>query len=45
MFRGSANYIANHKNTIVVYHIPGELLCCTNFQELMDDIALYGYWE
>jgi len=40
MFRGSANYIANHRNTIVVYHIPGELLASDSFPELMDDIAL-----
>jgi len=26
MFRGSANYIANHRNTLAVYHIPGGLL-------------------
>lgn len=25
-FRGSANYITNHRNTIVVYHVPGDLL-------------------
>jgi amino-acid N-acetyltransferase len=40
MFRGSANYIANHRNTIVVYHIPGDLLDWDGFSDLMDDIAL-----
>lgn len=30
MFRGSANYIANHRNTVAVYHIPGGLLCNQN---------------
>ena len=30
MFRGSANYIANHRNTVAVYHIPGGLLCSQN---------------
>ncbi len=40
MFRGSANYIANHRNTIIVYHIPGELLEWDGFNDLMDDIAL-----
>lgn len=40
MFRGSANYIANHRNTIIVYHIPGELLSWEGFEDLMDDIAL-----
>lgn len=40
MFRGSANYIANHRNTIVVYHIPGDLLEWEGFSDLMDDIAL-----
>lgn len=40
MFRGSANYIANHRNTIIVFHIPGELLNWDGFSDLMDDIAL-----
>ena len=40
MFRGSANYIANHRNTIIVFHIPGELLEWDGFSDLMDDIAL-----
>lgn len=40
MFRGSASYIANHRNTVVVYHIPGELLDWKSFPDLMDDIAL-----
>lgn len=41
MFRGSASYIANHRNTIAVYHIPGELLELDHdFPSLMDDIAL-----
>ena len=43
MFRGSANYIANHRNTIVVLHIPGDLLDFpdpTIFRDLMNDVAL-----
>lgn len=43
MFRGSANYIANHRNTCAVYHIPGGLLDLpdpTVFRDLMNDIAL-----
>jgi len=40
MFRGSAPYIANHRNTLVVYHIPGELLQWDGFADLIDDIAL-----
>ena len=52
MFRGSANYIANHRNTVAVYHIPGGLLCNQNhtsssisetemiFRDLMNDVAL-----
>eukprot|EP00559_Dactyliosolen_fragilissimus_P005387 CAMPEP_0184867584 /NCGR_PEP_ID=MMETSP0580-20130426/27144_1 /TAXON_ID=1118495 /ORGANISM="Dactyliosolen fragilissimus" /LENGTH=723 /DNA_ID=CAMNT_0027367963 /DNA_START=105 /DNA_END=2273 /DNA_ORIENTATION=+ len=40
MFRGSANYIANHRNTVAVYHIPGKLLEWEGFSDLMDDIAL-----
>ena len=40
MFRGSASYIANHRGTITVYHIPGELLAWEGFPGLMDDIAL-----
>jgi len=41
MFRGSANYIANHRATLAVYHIPGEALDQKeNFRDLMSDIAL-----
>jgi len=43
MFRGSANYIANHRNTLAVYHIPGGLLDLPDpnvFRDLMNDIAL-----
>lgn len=43
MFRGSANYIANHRNTLAVYHIPGGLLDLpdpTVFRDLMNDVAL-----
>jgi hypothetical protein len=43
MFRGSANYIANHRNTLAVYHIPGGLLDMPDanvFRDLMNDIAL-----
>ena len=40
MFRGSASYIANHRGTSAVYHIPGELLTWEGFPGLMDDIAL-----
>jgi amino-acid N-acetyltransferase len=43
MFRGSANYIANHRNTIAVYHIPGGLLDSDDpnlCRDLMNDIAL-----
>ena len=40
MFRGSASYIANHRNTLAVYHTPGELLAWKGFPGLMDDIAL-----
>ena len=43
MFRGSANYIANHRSTLAVYHIPGGLLDLpdpTVFRDLMNDIAL-----
>jgi amino-acid N-acetyltransferase len=43
MFRGSANYIANHRNTIAVYHVPGGLLTQQNdliFRDLMNDVAL-----
>ena len=37
MFRGSASYIANHRGTLAVYHIPGELLAWEGFPGLMDD--------
>jgi amino-acid N-acetyltransferase len=41
MFRGSANYIANHRSTTAVYHIPGGLLeKPEKFRDLMNDIAL-----
>ena len=35
-----ANYIANHRNSIAVYHIPGEIVEWEGFTALMDDIAL-----
>lgn len=43
MFRGSASYIANHRNTLAVYHIPGGLLDLDDpaiFRNLMNDISL-----
>jgi amino-acid N-acetyltransferase len=41
MFRGSASYIANHRNTQAVYHIPGYLVDDANLcRDLMSDIAL-----
>jgi amino-acid N-acetyltransferase len=43
MFRGSANYIANHRNTMAVLHIPGDLLDLPDkdvFRDLMNDVAL-----
>ena len=43
MFRGSANYIANHRGTTAVYHLPGGLLDLPDpsiFRDLMNDIAL-----
>lgn len=40
MMRSSASYIVNHRNSIVVCHIPGELLEWDGFPDLMDDIAL-----
>lgn len=43
LFRGSANYIANHRNNLVVFHIPGDWVDHENpkiFRDLMNDIAL-----
>lgn len=42
MFRGSANYIASHRNSLVVYHIPGDLMDenPNTFRDLMNDISL-----
>lgn len=41
MFRGSANYIANHRHTVAVYHVPGGLIQDENvFRDLMNDVAL-----
>ena len=42
MFRGSANYIASHRNTLAVFHIPGDLMGenPAGFRDLMNDISL-----
>ncbi|KAL3941027.1 MAG: hypothetical protein SGARI_000739 [Bacillariaceae sp.] len=42
MFRGSANYIASHRNSLVVFHIPGDLMDENpeTFRDLMNDISL-----
>lgn len=42
MFRGSANYIASHRNKLAVFHIPGDLMDenPTGFRDLMNDISL-----
>ena len=40
MFRGSAMYIARHRNSVIVFHISGELLEWPGFADLMNDIAL-----
>jgi len=42
MFRGSANYIASHRNALAVFHIPGDLMDenPTGFRDLMNDISL-----
>lgn len=43
MFRGSANYIANHRNSMVIFHIPGTCIDNPNptvFKDLMNDISL-----
>ena len=42
MFRGSANYIASHRNSIAVFHIPGDLMeeNPAGFRDLMNDISL-----
>lgn len=40
MFRSSANYLAKHRNTVMVLHLPGGLLKQENFHSLIDDIAL-----
>lgn len=43
MFRGSANYIASHRNSLIVFHIPGDWIDHedpTIFRDLMNDIAL-----
>eukprot|EP00534_Pseudo-nitzschia_fraudulenta_P005943 CAMPEP_0201196406 /NCGR_PEP_ID=MMETSP0851-20130426/152671_1 /ASSEMBLY_ACC=CAM_ASM_000631 /TAXON_ID=183588 /ORGANISM="Pseudo-nitzschia fraudulenta, Strain WWA7" /LENGTH=651 /DNA_ID=CAMNT_0047483357 /DNA_START=167 /DNA_END=2119 /DNA_ORIENTATION=- len=42
MFRGSANYIASHRNNMAVFHIPGDLMDenPTGFRDLMNDISL-----
>lgn len=40
MIRVAGNYIANHRNTLSVLHIPGHLLEWDGFSNLMEDIAL-----
>jgi len=40
MIRVAGNYIANHRNTLSVLHIPGHLLEWDGFPSLMEDIAL-----
>jgi amino-acid N-acetyltransferase len=42
MFRGSANYIATHRNSLAVFHIPGDLMDQNpdGFRDLMNDISL-----
>lgn len=40
MFRSCASYIANHRGSTIVYHVPGEFLEHSDFADLMDDIAL-----
>jgi len=43
MFRGSANYIASHRNNLVVCHIPGDWIDNKDpkvFRNLMNDVAL-----
>ena len=42
MFRGSANYIASHRNTLAIFHIPGDLMeeNPKGFRDLMNDISL-----
>ena len=42
MFRGSANYISSHRNTLAVFHIPGDLMDenPAGFRDLMNDISL-----
>ena len=40
MLRGSAGYIADHRDNVAVFNIPGELLERPEFSNLMGDIAL-----
>jgi len=40
IFRGSAAYIASHRDSTMVFHIPAELLEWEGFGGLIDDIAL-----
>jgi len=40
MFRSSANYLAKHRKTSMVLHIPGDLLKHDGFGRMIDDVAL-----
>jgi amino-acid N-acetyltransferase len=45
LFRGSANYIANHRNTVAVYHIPGALLPSSKDDDYDTDTTADGGGE
>lgn len=40
MFRGAASYIASHRASVVVFHIPGDLLEWEGFTDMINDITL-----
>jgi len=40
MLRGSATYMADHRGTNAVFHIPGQLIDTKEFPVLIDDLAL-----
>jgi amino-acid N-acetyltransferase len=40
MLRNSASYISMHRGSIMVLHLPGDLIGTPAFEKTLDDIAL-----
>jgi hypothetical protein len=40
MFRNSAPYISMHRGSVMVLHIPGDIMGTVAFERTLDDVAL-----